>query len=71
MATEYCKEVFLDAKGKRTEIGAKAPDESADNLARYRELGLIGEEAAVEAATGKDVGRKGKAATRKPVSKAD
>ena len=71
MATEYCKEVFLNAKGRRTVVGEKAPDESVDNLNHYRELGLIGSEAVVEAATGKDVGRKGRAATRKPASKAN
>ena len=65
MATEYVKEVFLNAKGQRTVAGDKAPDESAENLNRYRELGLIGEEAEAEEATGLDVGRPGKAATRK------
>ena len=63
--TEYVKEVFLDAKGQRTVVGDKAPDESVDNLQRYRELGLIGTESVVEKATGLDVGRRGKAATRK------
>lgn len=69
MTTEYAKESFLDAKGRRLMPGDKAPDESADNLKHYRALGLIGAEAAVEAATGIDVGRRGKAATRKTKAK--
>lgn len=69
MATEYCKETFMDAKGRITVVGEKAPDESADNLNRYRELGLIGPEAVVEKATGLDVGRRGRASTRKTKAK--
>ncbi len=65
MVTEYVKSPFLDAKGKPVAVGAKAPDESEENLAAYRSMGLIGTEAEVEKETGMDVGRPGKAAARK------
>lgn len=52
-------------------VGDKAPEEDAQNLAKYRALGLLGSEAEIEADhPGKDVGRPGKAATRKPAKSA-
>jgi len=71
MATEYVMEPFLDAKGRKTVVGAKAPDESKENLDAYRRMGLIGSEKEVEAANaGVDAGRPGKAATSKKTGKA-
>ena len=70
MATEYVIETFLNAQGKRMHVGDKAPEEARTNLEKYRGLGLIGTEAEFEARhPGSDVGRKGKAATRKSKAK--
>ncbi len=72
MAKEYVIERFLDATGKLVNIGDDVPGESAQNLERYRALGLIGDEAAFEARyPGKDVGRRGKAANRKGAKPAE
>lgn len=72
MAAEYVLERFLNAQGKCMEVGDKAPDEDAQNLNHYRSYGLIGGEQDVETRyPNKDVGRPGKAATRKAKSKTE
>lgn len=70
MATQYVIQPFLDVKGRLCKPGEKAPNESEDNLKIYRDLGLIGNEAETESALPDvDVGRPGKAATRKTTRK--
>lgn len=42
MSNEIVLWSFLNAKGRMVKAGDPAPDEGADNLAKYRDQGLIG-----------------------------
>ena len=65
MAIEYVVSPFLNAAGTLTIVGDKAPNESESNLAQYRKYKLIAGESVAEQISSHDVGRPGKAATRK------